>query len=343
MTSERREQGVVLLIVLFFTLLLAASIATFVKRATVDAILSRNRDAMARSEALARGGVELAKALLIADRVSEASRPDAMRLDSGLDAWARSKNVEIPAAGGARLRLWIEDAGGRLNLNALFSFRENAVLPDKTALFLNKFLEKMIEELPIDVQALYDPRELAENLIDYVDLDEERTSVGPEDDYYQRQTPSYRAANRPLLSVAELGLVEGFDAALVEIIRPYVTVHPFAGGTGVNPNTAPAHVLALIFYNDDGYLRLAKEEDVRRILDLRADDRFLCPDAMGERCVPISDIFPNPDTIYPPITYSSDTFTVRSEGVVGEVRRTVEAVIDRTTPTEPLLLSWKVR
>ena len=54
MTRTRRKQGVVLFIVLFFTLLLTASIATFVKRATVDAILSRNRDAMARTEALAR-------------------------------------------------------------------------------------------------------------------------------------------------------------------------------------------------------------------------------------------------------------------------------------------------
>jgi type II secretory pathway component PulK len=309
----------------------------------VDAILSRNREAMARCEALARGGVELAKALLIADRVGEASDPGAMRLDSGLDAWAQSKNVEIPAAGGARLHLRIEDAGGRLNLNALFSFRVGAEMPNQTELFLHAFLEKMIEELPIDVQALYDSRELAENLIDYVDLDEERMSGGHEDDYYQRQTPSYRAANRPLLSVDELGLVEGFDAALVDLIRPYVTVHPFAAGAGVNPNTAPPHVLALIFYNDGVDLRLAKEEDVRRILELRANDQFVCPAARDEQCVPIGEIFPNPESIYPPLTYSSDTFTVRSEGVVGEVRRTVEAVIDRTTPAEPLLLSWKVR
>ena len=57
MSDSRHSQGVVLFLVLFFTLLLSASIATFVKRATVDAILARNREAVARSEALARGRV----------------------------------------------------------------------------------------------------------------------------------------------------------------------------------------------------------------------------------------------------------------------------------------------
>jgi general secretion pathway protein K len=234
----------VLLIVLFFALLLTASITTFLKRSTVDAILSRNRDTMARTEALARGGVELAKGLLVDDSLGDTSDPTAPRLDSHLDSWAQVANAEIEAAGGARLRLRIEDAGSRLNLNALFQFGENALLPDRTEPFLHAFLEKMIEELPVYEQEFYDPRELAENLIDYVDPDEARMDGGLEDDYYQRQAPPYHAANGRLLSVDELGLVEGFDAALVEVIRPYVTVHPLAGGGGVNPNTAPPHILA---------------------------------------------------------------------------------------------------
>jgi general secretion pathway protein K len=202
MRSARRQRGVVLLIVLFFALLLTASIATFLKRSTVDAILSRNRDTMARTEALARGGVELAKALLVDDSVGDTSDPTAPRLDSHLDSWAQVADAEIEATGGARLRLRIEDAGSRLNLNALFIFGENAQLSDRTELFLHAFLEKMIEELPVDEQELYLPRirELAENLIDYVDPDEVRIDGGLEDDYYQRQTPPYHAANGPLLS-----------------------------------------------------------------------------------------------------------------------------------------------
>jgi general secretion pathway protein K len=339
----------VLLIVLFFALLLAASITTFVKRSTVDSILSRNRDAMARAEALARGGTELAKALLIDDHLNDASDPGSSRMDSHLDGWARVASTEIEVGHGARLRLRIEDAGSRLNLNALFRIGENVQQPPRTELFLEEFLKKMIEELPVEEQALYaegDERDLARNLIDYVDSDEVRIDGGFEDDYYQRQTPPYRSANRPLMSVDELGLVEGFDAALVDVIRPYVTVYPLVGGGGVNPNTAPSHILALIFYNDggsEGSLKLADEEDVHRILKLRESGQIFCPDQSSPTCTPISGILPNAETIHPPLSYFSDTFTVRSEARVGEVRRTVETVIDRTTPSEPLLLSWKVR
>ncbi len=343
MRSARRQRGVVLLIVLFFALLLTASITTFLKRSTVDAILSRNRDAMLRAEALARGGVELAKALLVDDKVGDTSDPATPGLDSHLDGWARVADAEIEAGGGARLHLRIEDAGSRLNLNALFSFDENARLPDRTQLFLDAFLERMIEDLPVDEQEFYKPRELAKNLIDYVDPDEVRIDGGLEDDYYQRQEPPYDPDGGPLLSVDELGLVEGFDAALIEVIRPYVTVHPFADGGGVNPNTAPPHILALIFYNDLGNLRLAKPEDVQRILKVRESGRIFCPGQSNQACVPMSSLMPNAETIHPPLSYSSDTFTVHSEARVGEVRRTVETVIDRTTPSEPLLLSWKVR
>jgi type II secretory pathway component PulK len=320
-----------------------ASIATFTKRATVDAILSRNRDAMARSEALARGGVQLAKALLVADIAEPSSEPGGTVLDSGSDVWAQVQNAEIDGGDGARLRVGIEDSGARLNLNALFQFGESGSLSDRSELFLVAFFEKMIEELPVDVQALDDPRELAQNLTDYIDPDDVRLAGGFEDDYYQRLSPSYRAANRPLFSVAELGLVEGFDAELVDVIRPYVTVHPFVGGGGVNPNTAPPHVLGLIFLNDGVDVRFAQEEDVRRILEVRENEMLVCPGAMDETCTPVSELLPNSESIHPPLSYISNTFTVRSEARVGNVRRTVEVVIDRSTPAEPLLLSWKMQ
>ena len=185
---------------------------------------------------------------------------------------------------------------------------------------------------------------LAENLIDYADPDDTRISGGLEDDYYQQQVPPYRAANGPLLSVDQLRLVQGFDNALVEIIRPYVTVYPYVGGAGVNPNTAPSHVLALIFYNDGVDLRLAKQEDVGRILEVRANGDLLCNSAgaTDQTCVPVSEILPNSDSIFPPLALSSDTFIVRSEATAGDVRRTVEAVVDRSTLTAPTLLSWRV-
>ena len=118
MGRAHRQRGVVLLVVLFFAVLLTGSIATFMRRATVDSMIVRNREGAARAEALARGGIRLATALLVEDRVRESASD--LPIDSYLDGWARARNAEIEAGGGATLRLRIEDSGARLNLNALF-------------------------------------------------------------------------------------------------------------------------------------------------------------------------------------------------------------------------------
>ena len=49
------------------------------------------------------------------------------------------------------------------------------------------------------------------------------------------------------------------------------------------------------------------------------------------------------NVIYPPPTYSSRVFIVMAEARVGEIARSVEAVVDRTQPGEPLLLSWRTK
>jgi general secretion pathway protein K len=353
MKRPRHSHGVVLLVVLFFALLLSSSIATFLSRSSVDAIIARNRENAARAEALARGGVRLAQAVLLEDRLRE-QLGSAPAMDGNLDLWAQLKGRKIDAGDGATVLLSIEDSGKRLNLNALFETDDaGARVPaSETEPFLIAFLEKVIDEMPIPPgeRALYDPRELTANLIDWVDEDDVRVRGGPEDDYYQRQEPPYRAANQPFFSVDELRLVEGFDLPLVEALRAYVSVYPFAPGgcgnervgCGVNLNSAPPHVLALLFYNDGVEQRLASEDVVREILRVRQDGRSVCLEGNGSGdCTPIRQIVTNP--IFPPPTFTSEIFVVTAEAQVGDIRRSVEAVVDRSEPAEPRLLSWRVR
>jgi general secretion pathway protein K len=329
----------VLIAVLFFIALLVSGIATFLRRATLDGMIAKNRELAARSEALARGGVQLATALLLQDRLDEEGI--GFRSDTRADLWARVGEVEIPVADGGRLRLRIEDSGSRLNLNALLGQEGSQGDPELAESFLTSFLDKVIEEMQVPAeQKQYDSGELARNLIDYVDDDDVELRGDPEDDYYQLQDPPYRPANRPLLGVDELGLVKGFDRALVDAIRPYVTVYPFTGG-GINPNTAPSHVLAALYHGVSGDYALASEEEVRRILDIR-EGTVLCDEsAQNPACTPF------PETglqgVYPQPTYTTDVFQVRAQASYGEVRRTIEAVIDRSDPSLPLVLSWRVR
>jgi general secretion pathway protein K len=337
--KPRDERGMVLLAVLFFVLMASAGVATFMARAVVDGMSARNRDNAARAEALARGGVRLAIAALLQDTLQE--KLDDFQSDTSQDLWARLGAVPLPLADGGQLQLRVEDAGARLSLNALFANGEPR--DGKTEVFLGELFTKVIDEIPVrPEQKLYDVPELSRNLIDWVDGDTVRVGGGDEDDYYQSQRPPYRAANLPLLSVDELLLIEGFDAQLVNALRPYVDVLPLVNADGVNPNTAPSWVLALLYHGQPGAERLADEDTVRRILDIREGNGILCADeANNPSCTPLREVVEG--EVYPPLSFHADVFRVTAEARYGEVRRTVEAVVDRSDPLAPATLAWKVR
>jgi hypothetical protein len=110
----------------------------------------------------------------------------------------------------------------------------------------------------------------------------------------------------------------------------------------VNLNSAPPYVLAVLFYNDGVDQRLASEDVVRAILRARQEGAGVCLEGQSAGdCTPIRQIVPNP--IFPPPTVTSEIFVVTAEAQVGEIRRSVEAVVDRSEPAEPRLLSWRVR
>ncbi len=89
------------------------------------------------------------------------------------------------------------------------------------------------------------PAELADALADWIDADSEpRPRGGAEDGYYLELEQPYLAANRPLIDVAELALVRGFDGEVRARLRPFVTALPRF--TAVNVNTAAPEVLAAI-------------------------------------------------------------------------------------------------
>ena len=358
MRGRVRECGVILFVVLFFVLLLASSIATFLRRAAVDASIATNRDRGLQAEALARGGVRLAQALLLEDLRLDggAQPPDTLR-----DAWARVAGLDLVDDPDVSLQLEIEDAAARLNLNALAGAgRSTAPAGDGSPrselggrdagadaadrVFLEQFLARVIEQMPgRPEEKPYDPAALVENLIDWVDADEVRQAGGPEDEVYQKRAPPYRAANRPLLSVDELRLVEGFDGRLVEALRPYVEVYPLTGAGGLNLNTAPSWVLAQLQRGTDvSGMRPVQEEDVRRVLDARAEGPLCSAEAQGEDCVPVTELFGG-ESLAPPVADRSRVFRIRAVARVVDIERSIETVIDRSTPSEPVRLSWRVR
>ncbi len=346
MSARRRESGVALIAVLVFVFLAVSAAVLFLQRTWFNAQAITNHDNGARAEALARGGVQLALALVIEDRVREEA--SGFRADSLADSWAQARLVPLELADGTSLRLTIEDSGACLNLNALF--KDGAPADPATEPYLIALLEKAIEEMekiagPADSsrRRAYDPEELAHNLMDYIDADSERVKGGNEDETYLERRPPSRAANRALLSVEELGAVEGFDAELVETLRPYVGVFPWAGtNTGINPNTAPPWVLALLYTGTSGDYRFPTEDDVRRVLEAREGGSLLCADEANDaKCTPLRSVLP--DGVYPPPSFEADVFLITAEAHAGDTLRTVTAVIDRSELAKPRLLAIRTQ
>jgi general secretion pathway protein K len=334
-----RRHGFVLIVVIFFTVLLFSGIATFLRRSTLDAAIVRNRDYAARAEALARGGVRLAIVLLQQDLLEEQAQRSP-KAETALDLWAQADQLVIQTEDGGTLRFHVEDASARIPLNAIIP-AENAEpsQADRMQQFLVAFLEKIVEEMPgRPEEKPYEPRELAANLIDWLDEDDVTPRGEPEDEWYQQQDPPYRTPKEhALLSVDDLALVRGFDPPLVDALRPYVSAFPLVGG-GVNPNTAPTWVLASMDAGNDVLnARIGDEDFVKRIAKCRAEGP-LC-DGCGQSpsdCV-------GAGTPTPGWKLNSDVFRIEATAEYGDVRRVVEAVVSRRDPAKPERLAWRVR
>jgi type II secretory pathway component PulK len=356
MPAKHRQSGVVLAMVLILALVLSAAVVTFTRRAVIDRMIVRNRDQTASAEALARGGVEIGMAIAAGEVLGKVAKlvgdelPDVSIGNSADDLTRRAASYELVTAEGAVLTLEITSAGSRLNLNTLMVRNKQSnerVAHPSAEEFLVEIFDKVIQEIDAPPEdTFYDPRELAQNLLDYLDSDDLRIGGGDEDSYYQGQSPPYRAANGPLLSVRELALVEGFDAVLTDAMQPYVTVYPYVGGAGVDINSAPPHVLAVTAHGTGANQRLLNEEDIRRILGVREEGSLFCDSTEQDpdRCRTLAQADLEGE-LFPPVKLPvvSRTYSVVSRARVGEIEKVAEAIVSLETLKEPRLLSWRLR
>jgi general secretion pathway protein K len=336
--ATRSQSGIVLVMVLFFVLLLASAMASFLRRVAVDAGIAINRDRAQQAESLARGGVRLAEAILLEDLRTKGTQGGP---DSRHDLWARAGELDLLEDPDIDLHVRIEDAAARINLNG---FRVKGAVEEKGRLFLQQLLKGVVEGMPgRPEELLYDPIELSANLADWIDSNEVSANGAPEDELYQRRDPPYRPANRPLLSVDELRLVEGFDGKLVDALRPFVGVYPLAGGGGINLNTAPEWVLIQLQRGSEvSGLRLLEEKDVRRIADAR-EEGMICGGAEpAQGCTSLAELLEG-DTLEPAASERSKVFVVTAVARVVDIERRIETVIDRTDASGPKRLSWRVQ
>jgi type II secretory pathway component PulK len=340
----RREDGVVFLLVLVILVLTIGSVYAFARTTIVDVFSIRQRSERVRAERLARAGVDLATRAIVDDSIVQEDPYVAAQETNG-DAWRWLARHPIEVGSDARIELEIRDSGSRVNLNGLV---DTSGKPQPESLeFLRQALERIVENMPgRKEEKRYDPEEIAEAILDWLDLDQ-TTRLGDEEAVaYSRSGPPASPLDRPLLALGELEAVPGIDPALLESLAFYFDCQPLfprADAIGVNPNTAPPHVLALLYHGTAQDRRLAAEEDVFRVLRARREGKIFCESADEDRCVEIvTEIGRVGETFFPPLVYRSDVFEIQSTGTVGSARARVSAVIDRSDPVEPRILAWRL-
>jgi len=296
------------------------------------------------------------------DATSDATSVDAL--------WQGIGKFPIELEDDRTLRIEIEDEGAKLNLNALVppslepppdtsegdvgeasqddGDDEGEGASEDAVEYLTEVMQYVIDGMPADASTrAYDPKAIAENILDFIDADTTSVNGRSEDEYYRRQDPPYRAWNQPLVSVDQLGLVEDVDPPLLDALRHYVTVHPIGGTQGINLNRAEPWVLKLVYTGTSGNRRLIDDRLAEDVYRLRNKDKLACTTAGRDpRCVALSEIGSGDlgnGEIFPPVELPAkpEVFRVVATATVGEITRRLEAIFDTRPKTGPQLLSWR--
>jgi type II secretory pathway component PulK len=335
--TRRGEEGIVLLLVLVLVVVAISTAYAMSKTALIEVLSTRQRAQHARAEMLARSGIALGERALQDDMIEgdETTRT----VESPLDAWALLSAQDIVLPGDARLRITIRDAGGRLNLNSLVD-AEGKRVGETSKAFLKDAIVHIQRTTP-ELKGLpgmgdEDVDDLADAILDWLDKDEETRVGTPEQEFYVDMRKAAAAPlNRPVFSLDELAGVPGLHPLLLDALAAYFTTQPMfppADGGGANLNTAPPHVLGLIYHGVGDELELLDPRDVFELLKARDEGRVFCPAAGAPPCTEFfSELGLAPgEQIFPPLSFTGSVFRIESEARIGETRACVREVVDRT-------------
>jgi len=335
--DRRGEEGVVLLLVLVLVVVAISTAYAMSKTSLIEVLSSRQREQYTRADLLARSGIALATRALQDDLISGSDITK--QVESDLDGWAVLSHEELDLPGGAVLRVHVRDAGNKIDLNALLD-PNGARIGESSKNFLKATLEHIRDTAPEfkGSSALGDQQidDLADAILDWIDKDDQTRLGTPEKEYYvEMKKAKSLPLNRPVFSIDELAPVPGMDPLLLEALKAYFTPYPMFpgtdGGGGVNLNTAPAHVLGLIYHGVGDDYRMIDQRDVFTLMKARGEGQVFCPTAGQPPCTSAMQTIGIADgeSVFPPLTYQARVFSIDVEAFVGETRACVHSVVDR--------------
>ena len=259
MKARGKLRGAALIMALLVVALATTLASSLIWRQDMWLRQVETRRDLAQARLLALAGIDWARAVLAEDARTSS-------IDHLGEPWA-TKVPAMPAESG-EIGGEMSDEQGKWNLN-------NLVRGGQTQANATAVLVRLLNQLQL-------PPALAVTLADWIDSDSDATSDGAEDNYYLGLKPPYRSANRELTDLDNLLRVRGFSSAIIERLRPYVSVLP--GYNPLNLNTTSAIVLAAVLpelTTSDAQQIIAERNRIpfRDITDFR--NRLPRPDLAG--------------------------------------------------------------
>lgn len=220
------QRGVALIMVLLAAALATSLAAGMMSRQSLMIERASHHLGQQQARSLALGAEVFSRQVLYRDW--EEDRNQNSFVDHGKEVWAEYA-ATLPVESGV-VEVQVNDLQGRLNLNDLVTANGtvNKLVRDRVA--------RLLEVLEIGTLRV-------EQIIDWIDANEQPIGAyGGEDGNYLGVTPAYRTANRPLVDVSELRLLQSLSAEDYRKLEPHVSALPVTG-QGLNVNMASVPVL----------------------------------------------------------------------------------------------------
>lgn len=258
-----RQRGAALVVAMLVFALAAALVVAM--QSEFQRFFQRSSNLLVAEQAYAylRGAEDLAALALQADY--DQDKTEQQLRDDYTEFWAQQPQPYPLDDGGVLLGQPLEDLQGRFNLNHLtVSVKGTASGAARFTDAQQQFI-RLLQALEGVEVSQYEASAITRAVSDWLDADSEATAEGAEDDHYSAATPSYRTANRPMMSVSELRAVANITPAIYNALAPYVTVWPQVPEP-LNIHTASLPVLRSInAKNDLSPLSVSEAESLQEV------------------------------------------------------------------------------
>lgn len=232
-------RGFVLVTVLALLVLLAVVVLEFFHQGQMGLTAADNHLAQVKAQACARGGLQMALAVL-------RDRPEVLT-DPKMNTWLYRQHP----LGEGSFSLTLVDEGGKINVNQLKDPNGRLDTPriDQFLRLIDQFNRRRGDREPLSYA-------VAAAIIDWTDADDQVTLLpmvqgdnqGAESNYYRQLPVAYDCANHPAVTVSELQWVKGLSCEV--LYGPPPTAVQTSLTSAPSPATSGALADCLTVYGD---------------------------------------------------------------------------------------------